>query len=229
MRIRTAAVCAMLALASPTSGATRDEYAIIQEAAEAIGKSPAKALKLVEPLIARSGVMTPKPATDYICAYSSTDALAKLIGKAAEKRAAVAVAPWVCEVVFLKGFVLIDLNRRAEAEPYLRRVTELDPTNAHYLNEYAEWWKIERQWQKSYDLFAASAAMAPLQAEDVRATRHARAKRGMGFALIELDQLDEAERQFNESLVLEPGNGAALYELNYIKEVRARSAAKPTT
>lgn len=49
----------------------------------------------------------------------------------------------------------------------------------------------------------------------------AAALRGIGFALIDLKHLDEAERAFHESLKIEPGNKVALHELAYIKSERA--------
>jgi len=48
----------------------------------------------------------------------------------------------------------------------------------------------------------------------------AAALRGVGFALIDLQQLDEAERTFRESLDIEPGNAVALNELAYIHDQR---------
>lgn len=47
------------------------------------------------------------------------------------------------------------------------------------------------------------------------------ALRGIGFSLIELKRLDEAEDAFQKSLKVEPGNKIALHELEYIRDVRA--------
>lgn len=44
----------------------------------------------------------------------------------------------------------------------------------------------------------------------------------MGFALIELRKLDEAEAVFNDSLKIEPANKVALNELAYIRDLRAK-------
>lgn len=46
------------------------------------------------------------------------------------------------------------------------------------------------------------------------------AMRGIGFALIELERLDEAEQIFKESLAIDPGNRVAANELNYIRDLR---------
>jgi Flp pilus assembly protein TadD len=47
------------------------------------------------------------------------------------------------------------------------------------------------------------------------------ALRGMGFSLIELNRLDEAERAFKQSLDIDPTNAVALNELAYIKDLRS--------
>lgn len=48
----------------------------------------------------------------------------------------------------------------------------------------------------------------------------AAALRGIGFALIDLKRLDEAEREFRDSLTIEPANKVALSELAYIQAER---------
>ncbi len=49
--------------------------------------------------------------------------------------------------------------------------------------------------------------------------------RGIGFALIELDRLDEAQLAFEASLEMEPTSELARNELIYIQQVRARKTA----
>jgi tetratricopeptide (TPR) repeat protein len=48
--------------------------------------------------------------------------------------------------------------------------------------------------------------------------------RGQGFALTETGRLDDAEKSYNDSLVLEPGNPTALNELKYLAQLRAGRA-----
>ncbi|MFZ6743193.1 hypothetical protein ACO0LC_08220 [Undibacterium sp. JH2W] len=50
----------------------------------------------------------------------------------------------------------------------------------------------------------------------------AAALRGMGFALIDLKRLEDAELRLLESLQVEPGNKVALNELAYIRDLRSR-------
>jgi hypothetical protein len=56
------------------------------------------------------------------------------------------------------------------------------------------------------------------------ATTRARLLRNKGFALVELDRLDEGEAAYRDSLKAEPGHQGALYELDYIAKLRAGGA-----
>jgi tetratricopeptide (TPR) repeat protein len=130
------------------------------------------------------------------------------------------LGPGWCQAIFGKAFVLIDLNRPAEADPLLAKVVVMAPTKAHYLNEYAERFKSRREWQWSYDLFARASELARKGPDAADKKVEARSLRGMGFNKIELGDLDEAERLFELSLEIEPGNSGALSELKYIAEKR---------
>jgi tetratricopeptide (TPR) repeat protein len=214
-----ASVPALAAMTPAQRDATLEKAMIALDA-----KDLTAGVALLDKVIADSPGVTPSDNTDYVCASGPTDTLIALVGATTSPRKAttVAIDTAVCDALFLKGFTLIDLGRGAEAEPFLRRATELAPDNAHYLNEYAEWYKSARDWDKSYALFARAAELGPQQAEDVRAKRTARALRGMGFNLIEMGKLDEAEAKMKESLVVEPGNEGAKNELAYIKQERAK-------
>ena len=51
--------------------------------------------------------------------------------------------------------------------------------------------------------------------------------RGRGFALIELNRLDEAEQAYSDSLAVEPNNPRAQQELTYIQRLRAGGPMAP--
>ncbi len=206
-----------LALAAP-AGAAQTPAArteTINKAYAAVSKDPATAVIQSDIIIADLDALV-KPGTNYRCSPENAAAPAAPAGT-------VAIAIDYCDALFIKGFSLIDLNRASEAEPFLRRATELSPLNAHYLNEYAEWFKSVRQWQKSYDLFAQAADLAPVQPAEERDKRHARSLRGMGYAMIEMGKLDDAEMLMNQSLKLEPDSAGANQELAYIAEQRAKA------
>jgi tetratricopeptide (TPR) repeat protein len=224
--VLTAIIALGLGLAGPALAKAPNDAEALAKAAQALGSDPAKAVKLVDPIIARSGAMTPADDTVYSCSDNLIGALSSLVTTATPPRKAVVYNAGVCDALFIKGFSMIDMKRGGEAEPFLRRATELAPANAHYLNEYAEWHKSARQWQTSYDLFAKAADLAPQQPVDVRDKRHARSLRGMGFNLIEMGKLEQAEALMNQSLKLEPDSQAAKNELQYIAEQRAKTAPK---
>ena len=54
----------------------------------------------------------------------------------------------------------------------------------------------------------------------------ARALRGRGVQLVDLDRLDEAEAAFKQSQELEPGSEVARHELGYIADLRVQREAK---
>jgi len=127
----------------------------------------------------------------------------------------------VCDAHFGKGYALIDLGRGDLAEAELHMATTMAPGDAHYANEYAELFKSRREWQKSYDLFARAWNVVDKDMKGPDASLAARALRGMGYNMIELGKLDEAEKLFRQSLDYEPRSDAAKGELSYLARKRA--------
>ena len=127
--------------------------------------------------------------------------------------------------MFGEGFALIDLNRASEAEAFLGRALEMAPTKPHYVNEYAEWFKTHRQWQKAYELFAQAWDMVDHDKNGPDRRIAARALRGMGFTQIELGELGRAEKLFKRSLEFEPEKQSAIAgELQYIHDQRKKTS-----
>lgn len=71
--------------------------------------------------------------------------------------------------------------------------------------------------QESYDAAAAFLAAHPGLSDKDKATL----LRREGYALIDLNRLDDAEAAYNQSLKLDPGNATALGDLDYIRQQRA--------
>lgn len=63
---------------------------------------------------------------------------------------------------------------------------------------------------------------AALKLEDVPAEDRARTWRNRGYALVELDRLDEAEDAYHEALKVLPGDRKSIGELQYIKQQREK-------
>ncbi|MFZ6770168.1 tetratricopeptide repeat protein [Undibacterium sp. Di26W] len=117
-----------------------------------------------------------------------------------------------------QAFVAVENRDLERALTMLRRVEALAPVSAGTSTEIGY---ILNQQGKP-----ASALQAYRHAQEL-STRYlsqrpylAIALRGIGFSLIELKQLDEAEKAFQESLQIEPGNKLATSELSYIQGLR---------
>jgi tetratricopeptide (TPR) repeat protein len=85
---------------------------------------------------------------------------------------------------------------------------------ASLLTESAAAYVILERWGESLD--AADAALQASQTDPDRA----RSLRSRGFALVELNRLDDAETAYRDSLRLEPDNGLAREEMGYIARLR---------
>lgn len=208
-----------------------------EAAREAVGKAmgelrkqnPAGVLPLVEPVVA--ALQEQQKDKNAVCADDAAQSLALMIMQSAaadklpkdQRRDAVAVDSAFCLAPFLKGFALIDLQRWDDAEPMLRLASESAPLNAQYRNEYAEWFKAMKQWQKAHDVFAEAYDLGQWESdENAKKFNQARALRGMGFVEIEMGDLDKAEESFRKSLKIIPDHPGAKSELQYIADLRKR-------
>ena len=169
-----------------------------------------------------------EPDVAYRCANGLDGTLSVLLKAATSnaKGTTVALGPNWCAALFGKGYALIDLGRASEAGPFLAKAVAMDPLNAHYLNEYAEWFKPQRQWQRSYDLFAQAWDIVSHDKKGPDRKIAARSLRGMAFNLIELGDYKKAERLYRQSLDFEPEAAAKVQnELDYIADVQAKKKA----
>jgi tetratricopeptide (TPR) repeat protein len=162
------------------------------------------------------------------CAHSLAETMLYILGAVGGTQSASALDPTWSDAVFLKGFALVDLGRRAEAKMFFARALELSPSNSQYLGEMAETEKADRNWQKAYDLFSRAAAAAEFssdgpQDDPVKVRWRTRGWRGMAFALIEMGRLDEAEKIFKDCLKADPNDQKAIQELQYIAQEKARA------
>lgn len=219
--IIASAVCL---IATPAAAADPMTDAQVKELSAAIfndiiaGK-PAVAIDKADQLIAAFNVRQAKRALACAESHEQAEALAKKNDAEVTMELTIVGPAW-CDGYFYKGYALIDLGRGREALPWLQLAHDRAPLNAHYTNELAEWFKAQRDWQRSFGLFEEALKSADTAPEGQRAPYKARALRGMGFNKIEMGQLDDAERLFNESLTYQPDSPAAANELKYIKQMR---------
>src|SRR6266699_1969892 len=77
------------------------------------------------------------------------------------------------------------------------------------------WTKAERAYREAED-------NTPLSPQASRADELGRARRGLGYVLVELGKLDEAERKYQQCLAANPNHNKAKKELEYVREQKAK-------
>jgi Flp pilus assembly protein TadD len=118
----------------------------------------------------------------------------------------------------MQAFVRSERNDFEGALRILEQVKQLAPISAGTAVEMGYAFNQLRRFREALDSHMRAEALAgkyPSQRPHLSL-----ALRGKGFALIELQRLDEAEVAFKSSLEIEPNNKLALNELGYIKRLR---------
>jgi tetratricopeptide (TPR) repeat protein len=187
---------------------------------------PAEALLAIDPVISAFDKDKAKTEKGVYCARSLEEGSALRARALIQQQDVDIVTATRCQALFVKGFVLIDLNRASEAGPYLARAAAMAPLNSTFVAEFAEYNKSLGKWTEAYRLFSEASAAVEFSPPDSKDFAQGRAWRGMGFSLIEMNRLDEAEALFKKALALDPNDAHAKNELAYIAEVRARQVLK---
>lgn len=185
---------------------------------------PGEAIAILKPLLAEYDTLYAGEKRKIYCAHDQQQALFYMAQAAAAKREAVAIDPGWCIALWARGFALIDLQQVDAAVPFLERAVALSPSHAHYLSELGYAYQTQKKWQLSYDLYSRAAAGAAMEKGDQRKKSLRRAWFGMGFDLIELGRLDEAEKLFSQCLELFPDDEKVKSELQYLREQRAKKS-----
>lgn len=131
------------------------------------------------------------------------------------------------DAYFLKGYVLVELHRPEDAKAALTAAVALSPRNSRYLSERAEVYASQKDWNTSLREFRAALAAADFTPPALKNRELTRALRGMAFAQIELQDLDEAEALHRRVLQIDPNDAISLKELQYIRTLRARKSLPP--
>ncbi|MBI5499760.1 MAG: tetratricopeptide repeat protein [Deltaproteobacteria bacterium] len=169
------------------------------------------------------------------CGRTSTDALGQGLQAALGGGDVVVLGPEWPEALYYKAYCLVELGDPTQAKALLQQALELMPGDPMYLCELGDMILREKAWQQALDIFEQARTSAEtLAAEPDGAARspggrspaqwQARALRGEGYALVELQRLDEAEQAYRRALELDPRDEQAKKELDYIHELRTRNA-----
>lgn len=180
---------------------------------------PQKAVDILDPLLAEYEKL--HPGIGYkLCRVEDyeTNAYASLPGGSA----AILVDGGWCIALWAKGFALIDLQQLDNAVPYLERAVKLAPLHPHYLSELGYAYQAQKQWQRSYDLYARAAEAAKRESGERQKKSLRRAWFGMAYDLIELGNLDQAETWLRKCLELTPDDQKVKDELQYIQDEKAK-------
>ncbi|MBN1521270.1 MAG: tetratricopeptide repeat protein [Candidatus Aureabacteria bacterium] len=122
------------------------------------------------------------------------------------------------EAYFLKAFMATEKRDPDSALKYLEIVISFSPYDARplcergfILNQLKRPGEALAEYQAAYELtekFEFNKVMQPI------------VLRGMGYAYIELGDLDKAEESYKKSLEIDKGNSIALQELAYIENLK---------
>ena len=158
-------------------------------------------------------------------ARTPAESLFYLMKSAAEDQPASVLQVPCSEAHYLAGYASLNLGNVSMAEEHLVSARHWSPVNPQYTSELAHIKQIQRDWDAALRMFAEaednSKAFSP---DELRNDELSRAKRGVGYSLIELGRLDDAEAKFLECLDINPNDEDAKHELEYIATLRNQAS-----
>jgi tetratricopeptide (TPR) repeat protein len=230
--ILLAFACAHLQAAPPDPDKDPDLPKRLQEARTLIdNKKPQPAIEICDKVITAFQAHYGKSQQKIYCASSSTENLAYLVTAAAAmskgefdkgKKDAICLSSTWANAFYLKGYALQELRRMAEAKAALKRAIELSPQHSQYLSELGSLYVLEKNWPEAMKTFRAAEDNSSISPDDVRSDELGRARRGIGYVLVELGKLDEAEKKYQQCLADNPKDSRAAEELEYVRNLKAK-------
>ena len=124
---------------------------------------------------------------------------------------------------YYMGFLCVKRKQFERAIEFLTDGQKLEPSNPNFLFEKAQALVHTGRKQAALALYDQVTEIS----ERVSARELGVARRGRGFVMIEMGDLDTAEIAFRSSLEIDPGNEVALGELQYIQYLRQGGAVAP--
>ncbi len=189
------------------------------------GSFDAALAQVIEPTIAEFEKEYAGRKERIYCARDAAETLLYMARSSEKGEAAQAVSAGYAYAYYLKGYILVDRSDFDGALPFLQKAVELSPSNAQFLSELGHVYQTGKQWPKSLETFDRAIEGARTLPDNTNQSGTLRrALRGRGYALIELNRLDEAEKAYAECLELDPDDAKAKGELNYVKGLRAKQA-----
>ena len=121
------------------------------------------------------------------------------------------------EAYLLKAYALIQLGELLKAREALQSALVVSPMSARYMSELAHTYAVEKNFDRSIELYRQSADFAirtssgAMRNEDL-----ARAWRGEATVLVEMGKLADARALYQKCLELDPHDQISRNELDYI-------------
>lgn len=208
---------------------------MVKEAAALIekGQSQRAINEFLDPVIQQFRIHYQREPRKIYCARTLTEAQVYLLTEVEstfDQDVVVLQSTWA-DAYFLKGYALIELGNADEAIRALDQALVMSPSSSAYLSERGHLYQIVKDWKNAQRLFEKAMAGAEHAPPSTAQSERARALRGVGFTLVELGQLEQAEEKFRECLRLNPTDQKAKGELMYIEQLRRqnRTGRQPVT
>ncbi len=200
---------------------------LLQEARHLIdSKNPAAAIGKCDAVISAYQAHYGSSKQRIFCGRTSEERLGEMLKAAVDKNSAIALSSTWADAYFMKAYALQELRRLGEAKATLQQALKMSPFNAQYLTELGEINALEKNWSKAEQLYREAEDNAALSPPEARGDDLAKARRGLGYVLVELGKLDEAEKKYQQCIAANPNDGKAKAELHYVREQKAKRKSR---
>jgi len=158
------------------------------------------------------------PEQQVYAARDLTETLYYMMQARNENKDAIVIDYLCAEAIYYKGYASFDLGELENAKKYLQQALALSPVNSQYRSELGHYYQIKRDWKNALATFQQAEKDAEISPATVKNKELTRAKRGVGYILIELGQFEEAKQKYHECLKINPQDKTAQDELFYIEQ-----------
>ncbi len=161
--------------------------------------------------------------TTVFSSRGQTETIYYMLLASATNLKAIAVDTTCSDTLYFRGYAELDLGNLELAQTYVERAIAMAPVNSKYLSELGHIHQTNKKWHDALEVFSTSEESADVYSpEKLKNQELMRAKRGVAFALTELNRIDEAESKYKECLKIDPDDKNSLHELAYLKSLRAK-------
>ncbi len=196
---------------------------------------PAEAIRqYFDPVIQKFSQSNQHPDVQVYAAHSMQEtlmytAMAAVAGKdksTGKTKSIVVDGTWT-DALEMKAYALTELGRMDEAKIVLQQAIALSPEYPTPWIELGSDYQTEKNWPAAMDAYQHGEDAANfLDDGDFKTEKLTRALRGKAFVLTELGRLDESEALYKRCLSMNPDDGMARHELDYIEHMRKDQAQK---